>query len=85
MENTHGDTNIIDTQEQYIEYLEAEQKEFSEDKNDNFITEEELEHIYPDINHNFPSSTMNSGIMIVYHNDPEHLIDDPKYFRQYHS
>ena len=27
---------------------------FLKDKNDNFITEKELEHIHPDLNHNFP-------------------------------
>ena len=47
------------------------------------ITEEELEHIHPDLNHNFLSPTMNSGLMIVYHNYPERFVADPDDFCQY--
>ena len=40
------------------------------------ISEEELEYIHPDHNHNFPYPKMNSGLMTVNHNDPESYIDD---------
>ena len=32
-----------------------------------------MENIHPDLDQNFPLPTMNSGIMNVYHNDPEIL------------
>ena len=85
MENTHKDNNLIDTQEQNIEDYEVEQEEFFEETNWNLITEEELEHIHSDLNHNFKYHAMNSGLMTVYHNDSEILIDDPGYFGQYRS
>ena len=47
------------------------------------VSEKELEQIYSDIGHKLPSTTMNSGLMDVYHNEPDNLIDDPEYFRQY--
>ena len=50
---------------------------------DNIIHQEELEQIKPDLDHNLPSTTMNSGIMNIYHNDSENFIDDPEYFLQY--
>ena len=56
-----------------------------EDVNENTIYEEELENIYTDLDHNFPSPTMNSGLMTVHHNDPDNFIDDPEYFPQYLS
>ena len=58
---------------------------FLKDKNDNFITEEELEHIHPDINQNFPYPKMNSGLITVHNNGPEIFIDDTEYFFQYRS
>ena len=39
MDNTHTNTNLINTQEQYIEYYDVEQEELFEDTNDNLITE----------------------------------------------
>ena len=59
MNNTHEDTNLIDTQEQNIEDAEAEQEEFFEGKDENMITEEELEHIHPDLKYTFTSPTIN--------------------------
>ena len=59
-----------------MENNEVEQDDFYEDINDDLITEEELKNIHPDLNHNFPSPTMNSGIMSIHHNDPENIIDD---------
>ena len=40
------------------------------------ITEEEFEQIKLDIDHNFSSPTMKSGLMDVYHNDTDNFIDD---------
>ena len=77
MENTHDYTHLIDTKEQNKEDSEDEQEEWFEEKNGNKITEEELESIHPDLNHNFLYPTMNSGIINVNHSDPETLIDDP--------
>ena len=64
---------------------EVEPDEFYDETNDDLITEEELEHIHPDLDHNFPSPTMNSGIMTINQNDPEKIIDGPKDFHQYGS
>ena len=44
------------------------------------ITEEELEHIHPDLDKNFPSPIMNSDIMTIHQNEPENIIDDPEGF-----
>ena len=49
------------------------------------ITEEELENIHPDLNHNFPSTKINSGLMTAHHNDTEIFIDDLEDFFQYCS
>ena len=68
-----------------MEKNEAEQDEFYEETNDDLITEEELKHIHPDIDHNFPSPTINSGIMLIHQNDPGNIIYDPEDFRQYRS
>ena len=70
MENSHEYNHLIDTQEQNIEYAEVEKEELFEEKNENKITEEELKNIHPDLNHSFPSPTMNSGLMTVHNNDP---------------
>ena len=48
----------------------VKQYEFYDEKNDELIPEEELEHINPYLDNNFLSSTMNSGIMKIYQNDP---------------
>ena len=40
MDNTHEDTNLVDTQEQNIEYSEVEQEELFEYTNGNTINEE---------------------------------------------
>ena len=86
MENTHeGTPHLIDTQEQGMENNDIEQEKLYEDRNDDLINEEELDHIHPDIYHNFPSSKMNSGIMLIFHNDPENIIYDPEDFIQYRS
>ena len=55
MKNTYKDTHLIDTQEQDTENNQVEQDEFYEETNDDLITEEEIEHIHPDLDHNFPS------------------------------
>ena len=44
---------------------------------ENTITEEDLEKIQPDIEHNFPLPTMDSGIMDVYHNGRDNFIGNP--------
>ena len=75
----------MDTQEKDMENAEVEQEKLYEDTNYDLITEEELEYIYPDLNHNFPSPTMNSGIMSIHHNDPENIINYPEDIRQYRS
>ena len=54
-----------------------------DDTNGNLITKEELENIHPYLDHNLPSSTKNSGLMTVHHNEPENFIDDPEDFIQY--
>ena len=53
--------------------------------NENIISEEELENIYPDIDHNLPSPTMNSYFMTSHHNNPKKNIDNPEYFLHYWS
>ena len=68
-----------------MENNEVEQEGLYEDKNDYSITEEKLEHINPDLNHNFPYPIMNSGIMSIHHNNPEKFIDEPKVFCQCRS
>ena len=70
MEHTYEYTHPIDTQEQDMENNEVEQDDFYEDINDDLITEEEIKNIHPDLNHNFPYPTMNSGIMSINHNYP---------------
>ena len=84
-ENTYEDTHIIGTQYQDIKDDEVEQEELFGDTNDNLITEEELEHIHPDLNKTVPSPTMNSGLMTVNHNNPEKFIDNTEDFCQYRS
>ena len=59
MENTNEDTHLIDTQEKDMENNEFEEVELYKNTNDDLIIEEELEHIHPELNHNFPSPTMN--------------------------
>ena len=59
MEHTHQDTHLIVTQEQDMENNYFEQDNFYEETNYYLTTEEELETIHPDLNHNFPSPTMN--------------------------
>ena len=65
MENTHENTHLIDTQEKDMKNTEVEIEELYEDTNDYFTTEEELGHIHPDLNHNFPYPKINSGIMSI--------------------
>ena len=77
---THKYNNLIDTQEQDIENSEVEKEELFEDKNENLITEEELEHIHAHPNQKFPYPTMKTGLITVHHNDPEDFIDNPEYF-----
>ena len=59
MEHTHEDTHLIDTQEQDMENNEFEQDGLYENTNYDLITEEELRHIHPDLDNNFPSPKMN--------------------------
>ena len=42
--------------------------------------EEELDNIHPDVDNNFPSPTMNSGLMTVHNIYPENFIDEQEYF-----
>ena len=56
--------------------------------NDIKITEEELEwleNIHKDLDHNLPSTTINSGIINVLHKYPENFIDNQEHFRWHHS
>ena len=85
MNNHHENTHLIDPQEQDMEHNEVYQDELHDDKNDGLIPDKELEHIHPDLDNNFSSPTMNSGIMTTHHNYPEHIIDDPEDFRRYRS
>ena len=66
-----------------MENNEVEKHELYDETNDDLITEEELENIPLDLDKNFPSPTMNSGIMAVHQNGPENIIDDPEDFFQY--
>ena len=68
-----------------MENNEVEQYELYEETNYDLITEEELEYIHPDLDHNFLYSTMNPDIMSIHRNDNENIIDDPEYFFQYCS
>ena len=67
-----------------LSHLRLEQLLY-EEKNDDLITEEELKKIHPDLNHNFTSPKMNSGVMSINHNYPENIIDDTEDFCQYRS
>ena len=53
-----------------MENNEVEQDELYDETNYYLITEEELEHIHPDLDNNFSSPTTNSGIMTIHQNDP---------------
>ena len=75
MGNTHDYTHLL-----YKNLDHNRGEEFSEDTNENTITEKELEKIHPDLDHNFPSPTMNSVLMNICNNYPENVIDDPEYF-----
>ena len=68
-----------------MENNDTEQEKFYEETNDDLINEEKIQHIHPEINQNFPYSTMNSGVVSIYHNDTENIIDDPEDFCQYRS
>ena len=68
-----------------MEDNDVEQYELYEYTYDDFITEEELKDIHPELDHNFPSPTMNSGVVSIHQNDPENIIDDPEDFQQYRS
>ena len=57
--NIHEDNHLIDTHKQDMKNNEVEQDEFYEDTNYDLINEKELYHIHPDLDHNFPSPTMN--------------------------
>ena len=70
MNNTHDYTHILDTHvEQKIE--DSEENLWNEETNENTINEEELDNIHPDVDNNFPSPTMNSGLMTVHNIYPE--------------
>ena len=84
MEHNHENNHLIDTQEQEMVNNGVKQDSFYNKTNYELITEWELEHIRPDLDHNFSSPKMSSGIMTINQNDPENIIDGPKYFHQYH-
>ena len=63
-----------------MENNEVEKDELYYVTHDEFITEEELEHIHPYLDNNLPCPIMNSGIMTIHQNDPENIIDDPEDF-----
>ena len=52
-------------------------KNYLKTQTKNTITEQDLENIHPDLNLKFSSSTINSGLMTVHHNDTGKFIDDP--------
>ena len=82
MYNTNDKTNLANVHEEYIREVE-EKEEVFDDAAENTISEEELEHIQPDLKHKFPSPTMNSYLMTIHHNDSDKFIDYPEYFSQY--
>ena len=67
-----------------MENNEVKQDKLYEDTNYYLSIEEELKHIHPDLDYNFPYTTINSGIMTINQNYPENIIHDPEYFCQYH-
>ena len=79
MDNTNDETRLIGE----CIREDSEEEEIFEDLNDNTIYEEELKNTHPDLDHNFSSSTMNSGHMNVHHNDPDKFIGYPEYFHYY--
>ena len=82
MDNKNNYNQLVNShQELFIE--EDEQEEVFNDADKNKITEEKIDQIQPDIYHNSPSPTINSGLMDVYYNYPDNFIDDPSYFIQY--
>ena len=78
MDHNHENTHFIDTQEQDMENNEVEHDALYYEINDDFITEEELEHIHPDLDKKIISPTINSGIIKIHQNDPGNIIDDPE-------
>ena len=82
MNNIDENTHLIDTHEQDTENNDLYQYEFHDEKNNELIPDEELEHIHPDLDKSVPSQTMKSGITTIHKNDPEHIIDYPEYFFQ---
>ena len=85
MNNHHEHTHVIDPQEYDMENNDIDQDEFHDETNDDLIPDKEPDHISPYLDNNFSSQTMNSGIMTIHHNDPEHIIDYPEDFLQCHS
>ena len=66
-----------------MENNEAEKDELYEETNYGLITEEVIEHIHPELDHNFPYPTMNSSVMSIHQNDPDNIINYPEDFCQY--
>ena len=79
MKKTNNYNHLIDTHKDYIKE-DTEEKLPFEDRYENTITEAELEDIHPDLDKNFPSPKMNSGLMNVHHTYPEKFIDEPEDF-----
>ena len=83
MEHNHENNHLIDTQEQDMGNNGFKQDSLYDKTNYELTTEGELENIHLDLDHNFLSPKMSSGIMTINPNYPENIIDGPKYFHQY--
>ena len=76
---------INTTDERLTEEIEVQGEEYFEDLHEPEIPEENSDHIYPKLNNNSPSPTMNSGVIDMYHHDTDTFIYDPQEFFQYCS
>ena len=85
MNHHHKKTHLIDTQEQDMKKYQVELYALHYETNENFIPEEGIEYVHPDLYKKFLSPAMNSGIMTIHQNDTEKIIDDPEDFFQYYS
>ena len=82
MNNNNGDNHRFDAREEKIRE-DAEEEEIFVGVNKKTISKEQLEKNHPDLDHNFQSPTINSGIMTVHHDYPDTFIGYPEDFRHY--
>ena len=62
------------TGEHLTEWSGGKKEDYVDDSHDPATTEENLYNIQTYVNHNFPSPTMNPGVIDMCHNDPDTYI-----------